>query len=79
TGEGRQLAVAARRSLLFDGGVLLEQGPMQAGEDAWACGWLEVHDRSLAWLAEGVRPYKPGILQLDAEIAGIRVSGLFPL
>lgn len=46
TGEGRQLAVAARRSLLFDAGGLLEQGPMQAGEDAWASGWLEVHDRS---------------------------------
>ncbi|VFT31309.1 transmembrane sensor protein [Pseudomonas aeruginosa] len=24
-------------------------------------------------------PYLPGILQLDAEIAGNRVSGLFPL
>ena len=46
TGEGRQLVVAARRSLLFDAGGLLEQGPMQAGEDAWASGWLEVHDRS---------------------------------
>lgn len=79
TGEGRQLAVAARRSLLFDAGGLLEQGPMQAGEDAWASGWLEVHDRSLAWVAEAFRPYLPGILQLDAEIAGNRVSGLFPL
>ncbi len=54
TGEGRQLAVAARRSLLFDAGGLLEQGPMQAGEDAWASGWLEVHDRSLAWVAEAL-------------------------
>ncbi|MDG3670900.1 FecR domain-containing protein, partial [Pseudomonas aeruginosa] len=79
TGEGRQLVVAARRSLLFDAGGLLEQGPMQAGEDAWASGWLEVHDRSLAWVAEAFRPYLPGILQLDAEIAGNRVSGLFPL
>lgn len=71
--------MAARRSLLFDAGGLLEQGPMQAGEDAWASGWLEVHDRSLAWVAEAFRPYLPGILQLDAEIAGNRVSGLFPL
>ncbi|MDF5876979.1 hypothetical protein P4204_12520 [Pseudomonas aeruginosa] len=54
--------MAARRSLLFDAGGLLEQARYEAGEDAWASGWLEVHDRSLAWVAEAFRLHLPGIL-----------------
>ncbi|HID9974405.1 TPA: iron dicitrate transport regulator FecR, partial [Pseudomonas aeruginosa] len=52
---------------------------MQPSESAWVDGWLAAHDRPLAWVVEAIKPYRRGIVSLDAAIAGVRVSGLYPL
>lgn len=76
---GATLAVPGAQSLLFDASGIKTREPLQAGEDSWASGWLEVHDKPLSWVADALRPYLPGIVMLDDRAARLRVNGLFPL
>lgn len=77
--NARTHALDVRRSVLFNEHGLLADEAMQPSESAWVDGWLAAHDRSLAWVIEAIRPYRRGILRLDAAISGLRVSGLYPL
>ena len=69
----------AHRSVLFNENGLLANDAMQPSESAWVDGWLAAHDRPLAWVVEAIKPYRRGIVSLDAAIADLRVSGLYPL
>ena len=55
------------------------EGPVDAGHGAWADGLLVANgDRLDAVLAQLAR-YRPGQLSASAEVAGLPVSGVFPL
>lgn len=46
---------------------------------AWVSGLLEVHDQPLAAVIDALRPYHPGLLQVSARAAPLRISGVFTL
>ncbi|QDH65591.1 FecR family protein [Pseudomonas azotoformans] len=76
---GAQQRVAMHQSTLFDHQRILTQVPMAATETAWLDGWLVVRNQTLASVVEAIRPYRKGIVRLDAAVAQLRVSGRFPL
>lgn len=66
------------------GAVLSDSGiraldATRAGEGRWEDGYLEVHDQPLAVVIDALRPYRRGVLRISPDVAGLRVSGLFPL
>ncbi|OLS61724.1 FecR family protein [Pseudomonas putida] len=68
-GEGAELSANAIRAL----------DPGRAGEGRWDDGYLEVHDQPLGAVIDALRPYRPGVLRISPDAAGVRVSGVFPL
>ncbi|QHF45077.1 hypothetical protein PspS35_15285 [Pseudomonas sp. S35] len=77
--SGSQQRVGMHQSTLFDHQRILTQVPMAATETAWLDGWLVVRNQTLATVVEAIRPYRNGIVRLDAAVAGLRVTGRFPL
>ena len=71
--------IAMHQSTLFDRQRVLAQVPMVATETAWLDGWLVVRNQTLASVVDAIRPYRSGVVRLDARVAGLRVSGRFPL
>jgi transmembrane sensor len=76
---GAQQRVGMHQSTLFDHQRILTQVPMATTETAWLDGWLVVRNQTLATVVEAIRPYRKGIVRLDAAVAQLRVSGRFPL
>ncbi|WDU64864.1 DUF4880 domain-containing protein [Pseudomonas poae] len=76
---GAQQRVAMHQSTLFDHQRILTQMPMAATETAWLDGWLVVRNQTLASVVDAIRPYRNGIVRLDSAVAGLRVTGRFPL
>ncbi|WP_297837278.1 FecR family protein [Pseudomonas sp.] len=76
---GAEQRVESHQSTLFDHQRILVQGPMLPTETAWLDGWLVVRNQTLASVVEAIRPYRDGIVRLDPTVAGLRVSGRFPL
>ncbi|WP_324745689.1 FecR family protein [Pseudomonas veronii] len=76
---GAQQRVGMHQSTLFDHQRILTQEPMAITETAWLDGWLVVRNQTLATVVEAIRPYRKGIVRLDAAVAQLRVSGRFPL
>ena len=78
-GAGEGVLLEAGQQLDFDGqvaGAVRRAAPAAA---AWADGRLVAVDMPLGqWVAEVVR-YRRGILRCDPAIAGLRVSGAYPL
>jgi len=77
--SGAQQRVEMHQSTLFDHQRILTQVPMAATETAWLDGWLVVRNQTLATVVDAIRPYRNGIVRLDSSVAGLRVSGRFPL
>ncbi|MGY2439893.1 FecR domain-containing protein [Pseudomonas sp. SDO52101_S400] len=77
-GGARQL-VEAGESLLFNGQEILALERSKGQESAWVQGRLEVRDRPLSEVIDSLRSYRRGILHLSPEVAGLRLSGLYPL
>jgi transmembrane sensor len=71
--------VRAGQQSSFDEHRIAEAAPMPAGTDAWASGRLIVDDWPLAAVIEELARYRPGRLRCAPEVAGIRVSGVFPV
>lgn len=76
---GAQQQIGMHQSTLFDHQRVLTQVPMAATETAWLDGWLVVRNQTLATVVDAIRPYRSGIVRLDAKVAGLRVTGRFPL
>ena len=76
---GAQQRIAMHQSTLFDHQRILTQVPMATTETAWLDGWLVVRNQTLATVVEAIRPYRSGVVRLDAKAAGLRVTGRFPL
>ena len=76
---GSQQQIGMHQSTLFDHQRVLTQVPMAATETAWLDGWLVVRNQTLATVVDAIRPYRSGIVRLDTKVAGLRVTGRFPL
>ncbi|WP_409318605.1 FecR domain-containing protein [Pseudomonas sp. KCJK9016] len=79
TASGVRQVVEAGESLLFNERQILSLERSKGQESAWVQGRLEVRDRPLSEVIDSLRNYRRGILHLSPEVAGLRLSGLFPL
>ncbi|UQS16058.1 FecR domain-containing protein [Pseudomonas sp. HS6] len=79
TASGARQVVEAGESLLFNGQEILALERSKGQESAWVQGRLEVRDRPLSEVIDSLRSYRRGILHLSPEVAGLRLSGLYPL
>lgn len=79
TSSGVRQVVEAGESLLFNERQILSLERSKGQESAWVQGRLEVRDRPLSEVIDSLRNYRRGILHLSPEVAGLRLSGLFPL
>lgn len=77
--RGVTVRVEARRSIVFDEHLIVEQHPMMKSETAWLDGWLEARNQPLFEVVETIRTYRRGIVRLDSNLTQLPVSGLFPL
>ena len=53
--------------------------PADAHGDAWARGQLVADEQRLGDFLAELDRYRPGVLRVDPQIAGLRLSGVFPL
>jgi transmembrane sensor len=79
TRGGARQVVEAGESLLFDARNILALERSNGHESAWVQGRLEVRDRPLSEVIDGLRRYRRGILHLSPDVAALRLSGLYPL
>jgi transmembrane sensor len=79
TNTRRALSLPAGQSARFDGTTLAQEKADVDGETSWTDGILVVNDRSLSYMIDALRPYYPGIIRLDPDIAALRVTGVFSL
>jgi len=63
----------------MDGQQLSGSSPAPIGADAWSRGMLVADNMPLAQLIERIGEYRSGYLGLDPSLAGLRISGSFPL
>jgi len=79
TRGGARQVVEAGESLLFDEQNILALERTKGHEIAWTQGRLEVRDRPLSEVIDSLRGYRRGILRLSPDVAGLRLSGIYPL
>ena len=77
--QGSRQVVEAGQSVRFDEHSILSVERTKGDESAWTRGRLEVHDRTLAEVIDSLGNYRRGILRLSPQIAGLRLSGIYPL
>ncbi|MHC6224076.1 DUF4880 domain-containing protein [Pseudomonas sp. X10] len=77
--QGDGLLLQAGQSVTFDRFRFGAVQALSSTEGAWVDGLLEVRDSPLAEVIDALRPYRRGVLRVDPDIAGLRVSGLFRL
>lgn len=77
TGPGLRIAAGEAARLPVGGGAA-EALPAPAAP-AWADGVLVASDMRLDAFVDELRRYRPGLVQLAPEVAGLRLSGVFPL
>ncbi|OLF53478.1 FecR domain-containing protein [Pseudomonas chlororaphis] len=78
-GSGPAVRVEAGKRLAFDERNL---GPLRGNDvsvGAWQQGSIIAIDRPLAALLDELARYRPGVLRWDPAIAGLKVSGVFPI
>ena len=73
-----QRADAGQSLQLSDGGLGGLQ-PAAADVDAWRQGMLVVDRAALSEVVAALVRYRPGVLQVAPEVAGLQVSGTLPL
>ena len=63
----------------FNAHGVFDTGQTRGGESDWTRGLLNVNNRTLAQVVESLKPYYRGVLNVAPQVAGLRVSGIFPL
>lgn len=71
--------VEAGQQLRLAPGLVGEAQPAEQQADAWRDGMLVLDGEPLAVVAAQLARYRPGLLQVAPEIAGLRVTGTLPL
>jgi transmembrane sensor len=79
TASGARQVVEAGESLLFNDRGILSLQRSNGHESAWTQGRLEIRDRPLSEVIDSLRRYRRGIVHVSAEVADLRLSGLYPL
>lgn len=76
---GTRQQLSAGQGLTFDGHAWQPIAKGFIDERAWAHGLLQVHDQTLGQVIDHLRPYHPGLVQVSASAAALRISGVFNL
>lgn len=76
---GTRQRVLAGKGLTFDGHAWQPIAKGYIDERAWTQGLLQVYDQTLGQVIDHLRPYHPGLLQVSARAAPLRISGVFSL
>ena len=71
--------VRAGQAAEFSDQALELVAPAPPGEPAWLRGQIVADDMPLGQFLDELERYRPGLLGHDASVAGLRVSGVFPL
>ncbi|OZI29167.1 iron dicitrate transport regulator FecR [Bordetella genomosp. 1] len=71
--------VQAGHALAFSEAAAGRQTPALEADAAWTRGMLAVHERPLGEVLAKIARYRRGVLRCDPAVAGMRVSGAFPL
>lgn len=79
TGQGQALRLDAGQEVRFDASAIAPARPLAPDVDAWTLGWLIVNDRPLGEVVAELSRYRRGRLRCAPAVAGLRVSGVFPL
>lgn len=69
----------ARQRARLDAQGVHDIGTLDADADAWADGLLVARDMKLRDLVAALAPYRRGRIACDAEVADLRISGVFSL
>lgn len=77
SGSAGQIVLAGQRAQLDGGRITL--APAIAQSDAWVDGFVTAEATPLGELVSQLARYRPGILRCDTRVAGLRVTGSFPL
>lgn len=78
SGAAPRMLEAGQRAW-FDAQGVREVEALTADADAWTDGLLVARDMKLSDLVAELAPYRRGHLACDAEVAGLRISGVFSL
>ena len=71
--------VAAGQQSRFDANHASLPAPAPLQADAWARGMLAAQDMRLDAFADELSRYRPGLLRVEPQVAGLRLSGAFQL
>lgn len=72
-----QVVEAGERARLAGGRIVISQA--SAADDAWVDGFVIAKAMRLGDLVRQLNRYRPGILRCDPRVAGLRVTGSYPL
>jgi len=73
------ILLPARRQIVFTGRGAGPQAPADESAVSWEQGMLAARNWRLADLVDELARYRRGVLRCDPAVAGLRVSGAFPL
>lgn len=71
--------IQAGQQVRFDGRGLYGAAELPAEALAWSDGYLVARQWTLGQLCAELARYRPGVLRCDPEVAGLAISGVFPL
>ena len=77
--SGAQHIIAAGSQVAFTAAAIGEPAALDGGALAWQRGMLLADDMRLHDFALELGRYRPGIVRCDPRVAGVRVSGAFPI
>ncbi len=78
-GQVAPQVVRAGQTAVFSDEALDLVASATPGEPAWLRGQIVADDMPLGAFLDELERYRPGLLHHDASVAGLRVSGVFPL
>lgn len=73
------IELPAGRQVRFDSSDVYEPELLDVQAQAWAQGRMVVNGRPLGELLADLARYRPGVIQCDDDVAGMRISGVFSL
>jgi transmembrane sensor len=77
--DGQRKIVHAGESLWFTRDAFIRLQALNSSDASWTQGVLSFRDRPLHEVLATLSRYRPGILRCDPAVAGLRLSGTFPL
>lgn len=77
--DGQRKIIHAGESLWFTRDAFIRLQALNSSDASWTQGVLSFRDRPLHEVLATLSRYRPGILRCDPAVAGLRLSGTFPL